>query len=475
VGKKKRNPPPVRLTKAIMNEFLALWNVRDQEGTQFLPIESVCEVIAELSFPFGVVGDPALVESSERTVRRKIADSRQREREAARAARVEHEAILATRADELRGKWKKLRGKPGANEAATVLALAEQELAEYRKVMRAAEARERGEVFLEEEEASSGKPLTAVQTRQLAEKRLEAETELENLAAQMKNEDNARAAAMNEELLVRLYAIQARSVFRKLPLVASNGGRFHFHAVLHALMEHASEGHPLGVRVQSLHVAGKLEVASTQGALSMRALNMIRRMQRHARQAHKAKLLSLAQEDDASRAGKPTHGLRRGGHGSLAAAAAALDAAGEAHDGETSDGGSVASTTETEASVDDASVEDNAGGSEGEEDEDEGEGEESAAGAEGAHSAATSVGSGTDDEAEGKKSRSADGPEKHPAHPALRADAARDMRGATAQAPPSRVAKPPAAAAAAAAESEDDEGEASPESSEEEDAPRAPR
>ena len=464
--KKKRAPPPVRLTKAIMNEYLALWNVRDQEGTQFLPIESVCEVIAELSYPFGVVGDPVLVETADLSVRRRIAESRRRDREAARTARSEHEAELVKRADELRGKWKKLRGKPGANEAATVLALAEQELAEYRKVMRAAEAKERGDTGLEEEEANGGKPLTPLQVKALAEKRLKAEAELESLAAQIKNEDDARAAAMNEELLVRLSAIQARSVFGKLPLVASNGGRFHFHAVLHALMERASEGNPLGVRVGSLQVAGKTAVASTQGALSMRALNVIRRVQLRVRREYRAKMAKFAQDDkNRSSYEREKSGLAKGrAHGSLAAAAAALDAAGgDEHDGATSDGGSVASTTETEDTVVEAK---RARATEEDEDEEEEEREDEAGEEDEDESAAAGSVAPSEQSGDSKEE-----PE-HPPHPALVAG----KPAAAAASTSAPLQRHPAAAAAADEEEDGEDEEAeSADGSESEEAPTRPR
>jgi Ion transport protein len=49
-----------RLNKDVAKTFAELWAERDPQGTQLLPLDSACEVIALLPYPLGLVDDPRL-------------------------------------------------------------------------------------------------------------------------------------------------------------------------------------------------------------------------------------------------------------------------------------------------------------------------------------------------------------------------------------------------------------------------------
>ena len=82
----------------------------------------------------------------------------------------------------------------------------------------------------------------------------------------------ARRKSLAEQRIV----FAARTMFRALPLTPNKDDLFHFHAVLHALMDRASGGSPLGVPTGDVELGGSGENA----LLSMRMMQRLVIIQR---------------------------------------------------------------------------------------------------------------------------------------------------------------------------------------------------
>jgi hypothetical protein len=88
-------------------------------------------------------------------------------------------------------------------------------------------------------------------------------------------------------LLEARVRFQARQTFKNLRLSAAADGRFHFHAVLHALMDRASGGSPLGIKTGDVALGGEVKTA----LLSLPMLQKLIAIQRRVRQLVRNKKL----------------------------------------------------------------------------------------------------------------------------------------------------------------------------------------
>ena len=203
----------------------------------------------------------------------------------------------------LKAKAKALRGKPGASGAASLAAAANDELIKWR----AANRKDTKDADSEQE------------VKKLTPAELLAQAAAEEAKAAQREKDRhaekTRRQAMENELRKHLKAIQARNVFDALPLVASKFGLFHFHAVLHALIERASGGAPLGVHVGSLHIIGQRDEHSTRSSISLRHLQLLRRVQCAWRKKLYTRQLAAAKRAVSLLDGAVKKGGDRGGDG----------------------------------------------------------------------------------------------------------------------------------------------------------------
>ena len=293
----------VRLTKAALAQYADLWGERDTLGTQFLPKEAVQEIIAGLQFPFGLDGDERIERATRDTVAERIEDENAKIKAEEEARLKAEEDELAKNVSNLKAKAKALRGKPGASGAASLAAAANEELIKWR----AANRKDTKDADSEQE------------VKKLTPAELLAQAAAEEAKAAQREKDRhaekTRRQAMENELRKHLKAIQARNVFDALPLVASKFGLFHFHAVLHALIERASGGAPLGVHVGSLHIIGQRDEHSTRSSISLRHLQLLRRVQCAWRKKLYTRQLAAAKRAVSLLDGAVKKGGDRGGDG----------------------------------------------------------------------------------------------------------------------------------------------------------------
>ena len=271
------NKSPTQLTKSALADFLRLWSERDSEGTQFLSKDGVIEVIRYMSHPYGVANfssfEDAIVEAAEG----RMVIEEKRISEAKIAAEKREEDDLIQTLDELKKFAKQMRGKPNAAKAAADAAAAEDALTEWRTAHAAEKTIKK---------VNTGKKTA----RDLLEEAAAAAMELEK-TERARAERNRRKEAMITEMRNMLLMIYAKNKFATLNIVPSKLGLFHFHAVIHALMERATVGvWPLGAKIPSISISSPQEAHVASEMLSIRHIQLIISCQRSFRMRFKRRV-----------------------------------------------------------------------------------------------------------------------------------------------------------------------------------------
>lgn len=94
--------------------------------------------------------------------------------------------------------------------------------------------------------------------------------------------------AARKSTLLDLLRKEARAIFSKFPLVPNIQGKYHFHAVLHALMDRASGGAPLGAKLPSVQLTGAVRTKGLPVGVYTSLCAVQKRFRAH---FHKRKLL----------------------------------------------------------------------------------------------------------------------------------------------------------------------------------------
>jgi hypothetical protein len=192
------------------------------------------------------------------------------------AEKSEENALIQTLA-ELKTYAKQMRGKPNAAKAAADAAAAEDDLVEWRAAH-----------FVEKKEK---KVSTVKKTaRDLLEEAAAAAMELEK-KARARAERDRRVEALATEMRNMLLMIYAKNKFTTLNIVPSKLGLFHFHAVIHALMERATVGvWPLGAKIPSVSIYSPEDAYVATEMLSVRHMQLIISCQRSFRMRYKKRV-----------------------------------------------------------------------------------------------------------------------------------------------------------------------------------------
>jgi hypothetical protein len=80
--------------------------------------------------------------------------------------------------------------------------------------------------------------------------------------------------------------MQARNILKKLPLVPRDSdGKYHFHAVLHALMDRASGGSALGAPTDAVRIDGSHKASGLSLLMTDKLVNMQRQLRKKVKQS----------------------------------------------------------------------------------------------------------------------------------------------------------------------------------------------
>jgi len=126
--------------------------------------------------------------------------------------------------------------------------------------------------------------------RDLLEEAAAAAMELEK-KARARAERDRRVEALATEMRNMLLMIYAKNKFTTLNIVPSKLGLFHFHAVIHALMERATVGvWPLGAKIPSVSIYSPEDAYVATEMLSVRHMQLIISCQRSFRMRYKKRV-----------------------------------------------------------------------------------------------------------------------------------------------------------------------------------------